>query len=136
MILVDTGAFVALFNKHDPYHQRCYTISKQLNEPFITTIPVLTEAFHLLGHTKGSYALKQLIIRGGLDIYFLDDKSLALALQLMEKYKDCPMDFADASLVVAAQNLRCYKVFTVDRKDFSVYRIPYGHQYKSFEILG
>ena len=45
------------------------------------------------------------------------------------------MDFADASLVVAAQKLKYYKIFTVDRKDFSIYRIQTGHQYKNFEIL-
>ena len=53
----------------------------------------------------------------------------------MEKYQDCPMDFADASLVVAAQQLKCYKIFTVDRKDFSIYRIQIGYEYKKFEIL-
>jgi len=135
MVLADTGAFVALFNTQDPYHQHCYNISKNLYEPLITTVPVLTEAFHLLSDSKGSRALKQLIIKGGLNIWFLDEDSLILALQLMEKYKDCPMDFADASLVVAAQKLKCYKIFTVDRKDFSIYRIQAGHQYKNFEIL-
>jgi len=135
MILVDTGAFIALFNSKDPYHQRCYNISKNLHEPFVTTVPVLTEAFHLLSDSKGSIALKQVIIKGGVNIWFLDDDTLSLALQLMEKYKDCPMDFADASLVVAAQKLKCYKIFTVDRNDFSIYRIQVGHHYKNFEIL-
>jgi len=135
VVLVDTGAFVALFNKKDPYHQQCFNIAKRLREPFVTTIPVLTEVFHLLSDSKGCDAFKQVIIKGGLHIYFLDDSLLVQALQLMEKYKDCPMDFADASLVVAAQKLKCYKVFTVDRNDFLIYRIQVGHQYRSFEIL-
>ncbi|MDM8563288.1 PIN domain-containing protein [Candidatus Marithioploca araucensis] len=134
--MADTGAFVALFNKQDPYHQKCCSIAKNLRDSLVTTVPVLTEAFHLLSDSQGSCALKQLIIKGGVTIWFLDDDTLILALQLMEKYKDCPMDFADASLVVAAQKLKCYKIFTVDRNDFSVYRIQVGHHYKSFEILG
>jgi len=41
---------------------------------------------------------------------------------LMRKYKDMPMDLADASLVTAAEVLGVTRVFTID-SDFSVYRI-------------
>ena len=40
----------------------------------------------------------------------------------MEKYADRPMDFADATLVVLAEDLDTDLVFTVDN-DFNVYRI-------------
>ena len=39
----------------------------------------------------------------------------------MTKYRDLPMDPADASLVAAAEALDVYRVFTLDR-DFHVYR--------------
>ena len=42
---------------------------------------------------------------------------------LMAKYKDTPMDLADASLVAAAEVLGVRRVFTVD-SDFVVYRLP------------
>jgi len=48
MILVDTGSLVALFNPKDNYHPHCLDILQSLREPLLTTIPVLTEAFHLL----------------------------------------------------------------------------------------
>ncbi|BDI34196.1 hypothetical protein CCAX7_62470 [Capsulimonas corticalis] len=41
----------------------------------------------------------------------------------MSKYNDRPMDFADASLVALAERLSLTKIFTVDRNDFSTYRI-------------
>jgi hypothetical protein len=44
---------------------------------------------------------------------------------LMEKYKDTPMDLADASLVVVAENRSLRRVFTVDN-DFYVYRLSDG----------
>lgn len=50
---------------------------------------------------------------------------------LMEKYKDTPMDLADASLVVAAEILGTNKIFTLD-SDFNVYRI---NGRKHFEII-
>ena len=53
----------------------------------------------------------------------------------MEKYADKPMDFADASLVIAAQVLETQRIFTVDRKDFSAYRITSGHAYQHFDLI-
>jgi predicted nucleic acid-binding protein len=40
----------------------------------------------------------------------------------MEKYKDQPMDLADASLIVAAERLRMQRIFTLD-SDFHIYRL-------------
>lgn len=53
----------------------------------------------------------------------------------METYADKPMDLADASLVIAAQALAVYRVFTIDRNDFLTYRITSGHSFKSFELI-
>lgn len=55
----------------------------------------------------------------------IHDSSTAERLRmrlLMRKYKDMPMDLADASLVTAAEVLGVTRVFTID-SDFSVYRI-------------
>lgn len=52
--------------------------------------------------------------------------------ELMGKYRDLPMDLADASLVRVAERDGIATVFTVDRRDFSVYRI-YGR--RRFEIV-
>jgi hypothetical protein len=50
----------------------------------------------------------------------------------MEQYADLPMGFADASLVVLAERLKVFSVFTLDRRGFSVFR-PRNAQV--FEIL-
>ena len=49
----------------------------------------------------------------------------------MEQYKDLPMDFADATLVAAAELLKLRRIFTLDR-NFLVYRAA-GR--KPFEVL-
>ncbi|MCP5110177.1 MAG: DNA-binding protein, partial [bacterium] len=49
--------------------------------------------------------------------------SLTRCQRLMAEYADLPMDFADATLVVLAEELGTDRVFTTDRRDFSVYRI-------------
>ncbi len=50
----------------------------------------------------------------------------------MEKYADLPMDFADASLVVLAEDLRTDLIFTTDHRDFEVYRIKGRHSFQIF----
>jgi predicted nucleic acid-binding protein len=137
MILLDTGPLVALFDKQDAYHAHCKAILHGLKKPLLTTTPVLTKAFHLLGiNTKGSQALRDFVAQGGTNVWFFDNQSLQMAFRLMEKYQDCPMDFADASLVTAAQQLGLYEVFTIDRKDFFVYRLEQGHEHRAFTVIG
>jgi hypothetical protein len=51
---------------------------------------------------------------------------------LMEQYADLPMDFADASLVVLADRLRVFSIFTLDRRDFAAFR---PRNAEAFEIF-
>ncbi len=52
--------------------------------------------------------------------------------ELMWKYRDLPMDLADAALVRVAERDGLRRIFTIDRKDFEVYR---PHRFARFEIL-
>ena len=45
----------------------------------------------------------------------------------MHKYRDRPMDLADASLVRLAEQRRIRDIFTLDERDFRTYRI-HGRQ--------
>jgi predicted nucleic acid-binding protein len=136
MILVDTGPLVALFDPKDGQHERCVKALKSIREPVLTTTPVLTEAFHMLGPASmGSDRLREFVERGGLSVWFLERLSLIRAFELMELYADHPMDLADASLVTAAESLGTRKIFTVDRKDFETYRIRRGHRHYPMEIV-
>lgn len=136
MILVETGPLVALFDVRDDQHERCVEVLKGIREPISTTVPVLTEAFHMLGAASlGSDRLREFIENRGLSIWFVDRAALTRAFELMELYADHPMDLADASLVVAAETLATRKIFTIDRKDFQTYRVRRGHRYYPVEIV-
>jgi uncharacterized protein len=136
MILVDTGPLVALFDPKDWQHDRCVKALRRIQEPVSTTVPVLTEAFHMLRpESPGSDRLREFIERGGLAVWLFDRPSLTRAFELMERYSDHPMDLADASLVVAAESLGIRKVFTIDRQDFETYRVRRGHRSYPIEIV-
>lgn len=136
MILVDTGPFVALFDPKDAQHDLCKGILRKIRSPLTTTIPVLTEAFHMLSpESYGSDRLRDFILQGGVLIYYLDWAGIERSFELMEQYADHPMDLADASLIVAAESLNINKVFTLDRYDFDTYRIRKGHRHIKAEVI-
>lgn len=100
MILADTGPLVALFDPADQDHKRCVDMLRGIDEPLCTTIPVLTEAFHLLDpRSIGAQRLMDFITGQGLNVWCLDDSILVRMFELMVQYADHPMDLADASLV-------------------------------------
>jgi hypothetical protein len=136
MILVDTGPLVALFDCQDDQHIRCRSTLKDIRDSIVTTIPVLTEAFHMLGPDSiGSNRLRDFIGDGALSVWFLDRASLTRAFELLERYSDHPMDLADASLITAAEALSTRKIVTFDRKYFETYRVLRGHRYYPVEIV-
>ena len=135
-MLVDTGPLVALFDPKDADHELCRKTLAKVSGPLSTTVPVLTEAFHLLQpESLGSKNLRQFVTDRALLVWFLDDRALARALGLMDQYDKQPMDLADASLVTAAERLRARRVFTLDRRDFRVYRARFGHKQERLRIL-
>ena len=137
MILLDTGPVVALFDPKHASHPRCREVLRTLREPLFTTVPVLTEAFHMLSPSSaGADGLREFIARGGATVWFLDGQALLRAFELMEQYADHPMDLADASLIVAAEALATTRIFTIDRQDFQTYRVRRGHRAAKVEIIG
>jgi uncharacterized protein len=125
MIIVDTGAFVGLFNRRDAFRNSARAAFASFQEPFITTYPVLSETCYLLfrsvGHIAQANFLRS-ISRGAVTVFEPEISYLDRMIDLMETYADLPMDFADASLVVLAEYLGHGRILTVDQRDFSVYR--------------
>jgi hypothetical protein len=125
-----------LFDPLDPFHKRSVDVLRQIHEPLFSTLPVLTEAFHMLNPgSPGAENLCSFVVKGGLSIWFMDETALLRSFELMKRYVDHPMDLADASLIAAAETLRTRRVFTIDRDDFETYRVKIGHRYSPVEII-
>jgi predicted nucleic acid-binding protein len=100
----------------------------------LTTWPVVSEAMYLLGDAGGwdaQRALWRMIEREVLELADLQPADVARSRALMEKYRDAPMDMADATLVALAESRGLKRVFTLD-SDFGVYRYR-GRE--TFEIV-
>src|SRR3989304_7240659 len=123
MILVDAGPLVALIPADDQHHRPCRKVAKSLTEPLLTVWPAFTEAMYLLGFSwKAQDTLWEMLHRGALELSPLDREDFDRMWELMKRYRDLPMDLADAALVRIAERQKLREGFTPDKKDFSVYR--------------
>ena len=125
LVLVDTGALVARFDPSERLHARCREEFRRLrHRRRVTSLAVITEATHLLAFSaRAQRALLKWVAAGGLEIADVTPTDVSRAVDLMERYESLPMDFADATLVVLAERLGARTVFTLDRRDFAVYRV-------------
>lgn len=124
MILVDAGPLVALVDADDQHHEECAKTLKTLREPLATAWPPLVEAMYLLSdQPRAQEALWEMLDRGGILLLPLDSSDIPRIREFMRKYANRPMDLADAALLRLAEREGLRKIFTIDRRDFSVYRL-------------
>jgi predicted nucleic acid-binding protein len=124
MTLIDAGPLVALLHRDDQDHARCINALKKLRTGLATTWPPLTEAMYLLSFSaQAQDALLEMVERGALQILPVEEADIPRVRVLMRKYRDLPMDLADATLVHVAEREGIQYVFTLDRRDFTTYRI-------------
>jgi len=132
-LLLDTGAFVALIDRDEKAHDDCVSELERWTGPIVTTEAVLTETLYLVGpQWRAQKNCIEFILRRAFQLIPLSVKSLARVAALMERYRNVPMDFADATLVALAEELETDRIFTLDRRGFSVYRM---NQRKPFRII-
>jgi predicted nucleic acid-binding protein len=124
LILIDAGPLVALVDADDQHHTKCVAALKGLREPLATVWPPLVEAMYLLSDLPlAQDALWEMLDRGAVLLLPFDSSDVPRVRELMRKYANRPMDLADAALLRVAEREGLRKIFTVDRADFSVYRL-------------
>jgi predicted nucleic acid-binding protein len=122
-ILVDTGPLVAVLSREDQYHTPCVNALREMSGPLLSCWPVITEAAWLL--RKSPRAVQQLL--RSIDGSFLELLPLAGAeaeaiAAWMKRYEDIHPQLADATLVYLAGREKIETIFTLDQRDFSIYR--------------
>lgn len=122
--VLDTGPWVALIDRSESNHHKCVQWLKGFSGRLYSTEAVLTEVLYLLNFSiTAQKAAFDFVLENIVEIIPTDLDSTRQAKALMEKYADLPMDYADATLVTLAENAAISKIVTLDRKDFSAYRL-------------
>ena len=120
--IIDTGAFVGLFNKRDQYHDWAVNVFRSIKPPFYTTEEVVTEVCFLL---PGPEAIKKFLSKIQTGIVVVDfqlHQHITKILDFIDNYSDRKMDLADATVLRLSELIEDCRVFTTDGKDFAVYR--------------
>jgi hypothetical protein len=139
MVLTDTGYWLALANKKDRFHQRAKAVSAQLHEDPVTTWPVVTETCYMLQRDVSVDASRKFLaflFREQISIFAVGYQHFARIDALMGQYANLPMDLADASLVVLAEELGHGRILSTDQRDFNAYRWKNSHPFTNLLFQG
>lgn len=130
--LVDTGPFVAYFNRADPSHDAVAAVLEPFTGQLVTTAAVVTEVMYFVSSTgHGPAAFAEFLLASGTRIADLGaPHRIVEAVRLMTEYADTPMDFADATLVLLAGELGVRDILTLDRRGFATYRTANGRPFQ------
>jgi len=132
-VLLDTGPWVALIDRSEQGHKECASWLEKFEGELYSTEAVLTEVLYLLNFSlKAQTAAIDFVLNQAVILVPSSLESLKRANQLMEKYQNVPMDFADATLVCLAEDLVIQDIATLNKKDFGIYRLPSN---RSFHLL-
>jgi uncharacterized protein len=133
-ILIDTGPLVSLFDRRDEHYTVCSEQAKNLPGRLYTCLPVITEVAYLLNRQDSRLVdLLYAACRDGVyQILPIEASDFESIRGIRNIYHDLGLDFADAALMHIAERDGINTIFTLDRRDFSVFR-PSGH--KSLSII-
>lgn len=130
--LLDTGVIVALLDRSEQFHEACSQTIREIEGPLITCEAVIAESCYLLRNLRGAAeAVVDNVAAGVFQIPFQLSSEAASVKQVLRKYQDRKIDFADACLIRLADEFGSADILTLDR-DFAVYR--WGRN-KAFRIL-
>jgi uncharacterized protein len=123
-VLADTGPLVAIVSADDAHHRRCVETLDSIAPPLLTCWPVLTEAAWLLRRRSAALAkLFEANDAGLIAVRTLDTEAVGWIARFMHRYESVGVQLADTALVYLAERENIRTVFTLDRRDFSVYRL-------------
>ncbi len=123
--LIDTGPLVAYLNAKDEAHAEVATVLDTFAGELASTSAVITETMHMVAEVRyGPRLLADFVTVSGMHVVdFAQPNDLRRAADLMDKYSDVPMDYADATLILLAERLNVSEILTLDRRGFTVFRI-------------
>ncbi len=133
--ILDTSFLFALTDQSDRNHNKVLAIIQNVNESLILPIVVLPEICYLLVSRLGHRAMRHFVFSlatSTVQIEQVVPEDFIRIHQILEQYADSHLDFTDAAIIALAERLKVTRVYTLDRRDFSMIR-PRHCDY--FELL-
>jgi predicted nucleic acid-binding protein len=133
--ILDTSFLFVLTDQNDRNHQRVLAVAQNINELLVLPVVVLPEVCYLIASRLGHQAMCRFvssITPDSVQVESVATEDWVRVHQILEQYSDNQLDFTDAAIVAIAERLDITRVYTLDRRDFSIIR-PSHCNY--FELL-
>jgi len=124
-VLIDTNILLALASAKDKNHARARMVMREIRETRVISAAALPELFYMMV-ARVNYASAVAFFRtlqsGAFQIEPLLDADMARMQQIMIEYRDNAFDFVAVSIMALAERLNIVDVYTLDQRDFLVFR--------------
>jgi uncharacterized protein len=133
VIVADTSALLALFNRREPGHGAVAAFVDSAGEAMVISPYVVAELDYLLA-TRAGVDAELTVLRelagGAFLLVSLAAEEVLQASEVIERYSSLGVGLADASLVVLASRFGTRTVLTLDHRHFDVMRPLSGGRFK------
>nr|WP_275072591.1 PIN domain-containing protein [Petrachloros mirabilis] len=122
-------------NQGDRNHQRVLAVAQSLNELLVLPVVVLPEVCYLIASRLGHQAMRRFVSKmtpDAVQVESVTTEDLARTHEILEQYADSQLDFTDAAIVAIAERLAITRVYTLDRRDFSIIRPSHCDYFELF----
>lgn len=134
-VLLDTGVIVALLDRSERHHERCVDVVANVVGPLVTCEAVIAEACYLVRRLPGAAeAVLENVEMGVFRVPVRLEDQAGTVRKLLRKYREVPIDLADACLVDLADRFGTGRILTLDG-DFGVYRWRSRRRFESLVTL-
>ncbi len=120
-IIADTSGIIAFLDRDDQYHSPAVNIVR--NYQIYIPVTILPEVDYLVTKYLGERVARSFLedlVEGSFFYLDINLDNINKATKLMERYKDWPLGFVDASLVILAEYHQIKRIFTLDRRHFNL----------------
>ncbi|MEM8777836.1 MAG: PIN domain-containing protein [Cyanobacteria bacterium P01_G01_bin.49] len=132
-VIADTSGIIAFLDRDDHYHSLAVNIVA--NYQIYIPVTVLLEVDYLATKYLGERVARSFIEDlgdGSFNYLNIESNEIDKITKLMKRYKDLPLGFVDASLVVLVERHQIQSILTLDRRHFNLIQ---SEQVKYLEIL-
>jgi uncharacterized protein len=123
-VVADTGFVVALMNQSDTRHIDVLPIYLKYSQILLPKT-VLVEVAYLIGRDAGpktTIAFLRNLPASRFQPIDLLTQDLDRIANILEQYLDSRIDFVDASVMAIAERYNAQTIFTLDQRDFRIFR--------------
>jgi predicted nucleic acid-binding protein len=129
MIVVDTGAMLALLDASEDHHRAVRDLYEDSPARWILPWAILPEVDYLVGKHLGAKAAGTFLedlAAGAFTVEWGRDADLEAARRICARYRSLALGLVDASVIAVAERLGARAIATLDRRHFGAVSIK-GH---------